>query len=218
MLNELFWLFCLLQEEGSRKRRLPIVSSVVKVKKFCNDGEEEEEEDDYGLRTGSISSSVSVPAKPERRYLRSRWFSAVSRINLMNKKNLKVDIGESCLHFWKWTERKSVSHFYVLCCLALWWVSCLFIPALFPECFQTSYHWSDKANSLFDTAPADIISISITLEQKRMDIFLMWNLPLYVALRIKSILAFQVYNITPHPILYERQVLAKVHQEFVSDF
>uniref|UniRef100_A0A8C9FSK7 Zinc finger CCCH domain-containing protein 14 n=1 Tax=Pavo cristatus TaxID=9049 RepID=A0A8C9FSK7_PAVCR len=56
-----------LSEEGSRKRRLPIVSSVVKVKKFCNDGEEEEEEEDYGLRTGSISSSVSVPAKPERR-------------------------------------------------------------------------------------------------------------------------------------------------------
>ncbi|XP_053923260.1 zinc finger CCCH domain-containing protein 14 isoform X2 [Cuculus canorus] len=54
-------------EEGSRKRRLPVVSSVVKVKKFCNDGEDEEEEEDYGLRTGSISSSVSVPAKPERR-------------------------------------------------------------------------------------------------------------------------------------------------------
>ncbi|XP_054017913.1 zinc finger CCCH domain-containing protein 14 [Dryobates pubescens] len=56
------------EEESSRKRRLPVVSSVVKVKKFCNDGEdEEEEEEDYGLRTGSISSSVSVPAKPERR-------------------------------------------------------------------------------------------------------------------------------------------------------
>ncbi|XP_059706105.1 zinc finger CCCH domain-containing protein 14 isoform X2 [Haemorhous mexicanus] len=55
------------EEESSRKRRLPIVSSVVKVKKFCNDGEDEEEEEDYGLRTGSISSSVSVPAKPERR-------------------------------------------------------------------------------------------------------------------------------------------------------
>ncbi|XP_074441562.1 zinc finger CCCH domain-containing protein 14 isoform X3 [Larus michahellis] len=55
-------------EESSRKRRLPVVSSVVKVKKFCNDGEdEEEEEEDYGSRTGSISSSVSVPAKPERR-------------------------------------------------------------------------------------------------------------------------------------------------------
>ncbi|XP_068802862.1 zinc finger CCCH domain-containing protein 14 isoform X8 [Struthio camelus] len=55
------------EEENSRKRRLPVVSSVVKVKKFCNDGEEEEEEEDYGLRIGSISSSVSVPAKPERR-------------------------------------------------------------------------------------------------------------------------------------------------------
>ncbi|XP_058662419.1 zinc finger CCCH domain-containing protein 14 isoform X3 [Ammospiza nelsoni] len=55
------------EEENSRKRRLPVVSSVVKVKKFCNDGEDEEEEEDYGLRTGSISSSVSVPAKPERR-------------------------------------------------------------------------------------------------------------------------------------------------------
>ncbi|XP_061854252.1 zinc finger CCCH domain-containing protein 14 isoform X3 [Colius striatus] len=54
-------------EESSRKRRLPVVSSVVRVKKFCNDGEDEEEEEDYGLRTGSISSSVSVPAKPERR-------------------------------------------------------------------------------------------------------------------------------------------------------
>ncbi|KAM4666983.1 zinc finger CCCH domain-containing protein 14 isoform 4-T4 [Amazona ochrocephala] len=54
-------------EESSRKRRLPVVSSVVKVKKFCNDGEDEEEEEDYGSRTGSISSSVSVPAKPERR-------------------------------------------------------------------------------------------------------------------------------------------------------
>ncbi|XP_030905195.1 zinc finger CCCH domain-containing protein 14 isoform X2 [Melopsittacus undulatus] len=54
-------------EEGSRKRRLPVVSSVVKVKKFCNDGEDEEDEEDYGSRTGSISSSVSVPAKPERR-------------------------------------------------------------------------------------------------------------------------------------------------------
>ncbi|XP_010149583.1 PREDICTED: zinc finger CCCH domain-containing protein 14 [Eurypyga helias] len=55
------------EEESSRKRRFPVVSSVVKVKKFCNDGEDEEEEEDYGLRTGSISSSVSVPAKPERR-------------------------------------------------------------------------------------------------------------------------------------------------------
>ncbi|NWU93317.1 ZC3HE protein, partial [Upupa epops] len=55
------------EEEASRKRRLPVVSSVVKVKKFCNDGEDEEDEEDYSLRAGSISSSVSVPAKPERR-------------------------------------------------------------------------------------------------------------------------------------------------------
>lgn len=56
-----------LQEETLRKRKLPVVSSVVKVKRFSNDGEEEEEEDDYSLRLGGISSSVSVPAKPERR-------------------------------------------------------------------------------------------------------------------------------------------------------
>ncbi|XP_029807624.1 zinc finger CCCH domain-containing protein 14 isoform X1 [Suricata suricatta] len=55
------------EEENFRKRKLPVVSSVVKVKKFNHDGEEEEEDDDGGSRTGSISSSVSVPAKPERR-------------------------------------------------------------------------------------------------------------------------------------------------------
>lgn len=45
-------------------------SSAVKVKKFSHDGgEEEEEDDDCGSRTGSISSSVSVPKWPERRYL-----------------------------------------------------------------------------------------------------------------------------------------------------
>ncbi|XP_014309767.1 zinc finger CCCH domain-containing protein 14 isoform X14 [Myotis lucifugus] len=56
-----------IEEENFRKRKLPVVSSVVKVKKFNHDGEEEEEDDDCGSRTGSISSSVSVPAKPERR-------------------------------------------------------------------------------------------------------------------------------------------------------
>ncbi|XP_069453348.1 zinc finger CCCH domain-containing protein 14 isoform X8 [Ovis canadensis] len=56
-----------IEEENFRKRKLPVVSSVVKVKKFSHDGEEEEEDDDCGSRTGSISSSVSVPAKPERR-------------------------------------------------------------------------------------------------------------------------------------------------------
>nr|XP_020667077.1 zinc finger CCCH domain-containing protein 14 isoform X3 [Pogona vitticeps] len=55
------------EEETLRKRKLPVVSSVVKVKRFSIDGEEEEEEEDYGLRLGGISSSVSVPAKPERR-------------------------------------------------------------------------------------------------------------------------------------------------------
>ncbi|XP_036285451.1 zinc finger CCCH domain-containing protein 14 isoform X12 [Pipistrellus kuhlii] len=56
-----------IEEENFRKRKLPVVSSVVKVKKFNHDGEEEEDDDDCGSRTGSISSSVSVPAKPERR-------------------------------------------------------------------------------------------------------------------------------------------------------
>ncbi|XP_065797770.1 zinc finger CCCH domain-containing protein 14 isoform X5 [Muntiacus reevesi] len=56
-----------IEEENFRKRKLPVVSSVVKVKKFSHDGEEEEEDDDCGSRTGSLSSSVSVPAKPERR-------------------------------------------------------------------------------------------------------------------------------------------------------
>ncbi|XP_072481324.1 zinc finger CCCH domain-containing protein 14 isoform X3 [Notamacropus eugenii] len=55
------------EEENFRKRKLPVVSSVVKVKKYNNDGEEEEEDEEYGLRIGSVSSSVSVPAKPERR-------------------------------------------------------------------------------------------------------------------------------------------------------
>ncbi|KAM5273712.1 zinc finger CCCH domain-containing protein 14 [Ctenodactylus gundi] len=56
-----------IEEENFRKRKLPVVSSVVKVKKFSHDGEEEEEDDDYGSRMGGVSSSVSVPAKPERR-------------------------------------------------------------------------------------------------------------------------------------------------------
>uniref|UniRef100_A0ABI7YWA5 Zinc finger CCCH domain-containing protein 14 n=1 Tax=Felis catus TaxID=9685 RepID=A0ABI7YWA5_FELCA len=56
-----------IEEENFWKRKLPVVSSVVKVKKFNHDGEEEEEDDDCGSHTGSISNSVSVPAKPERR-------------------------------------------------------------------------------------------------------------------------------------------------------
>ncbi|XP_030069604.1 zinc finger CCCH domain-containing protein 14 isoform X2 [Microcaecilia unicolor] len=58
------------EEESYRKRKLPVVSSVVKISKYCNEGDEEEEEeddDDIFLRTAGISSSVSVPAKPERR-------------------------------------------------------------------------------------------------------------------------------------------------------
>ncbi|XP_052041241.1 zinc finger CCCH domain-containing protein 14 isoform X8 [Apodemus sylvaticus] len=56
-----------IEDENFRKRKLPVVSSVVKVKRFSHDGEEEEEDEDYGTRIGSLSSSVSVPAKPERR-------------------------------------------------------------------------------------------------------------------------------------------------------
>ncbi|XP_021058434.1 zinc finger CCCH domain-containing protein 14 isoform X3 [Mus pahari] len=56
-----------IEDENFRKRKLPMVSSVVKVKRFSHDGEEEEEDEDYGTRIGSLSSSVSVPAKPERR-------------------------------------------------------------------------------------------------------------------------------------------------------
>ncbi|KAM4663120.1 zinc finger CCCH domain-containing protein 14 isoform 3-T3 [Discoglossus pictus] len=58
------------EEENSRKRKIPVASSVVKVKKYTNDGEEEEEEDeeeDNLSRAAGISSSVSVPARPERR-------------------------------------------------------------------------------------------------------------------------------------------------------
>ncbi|XP_042194206.1 zinc finger CCCH domain-containing protein 14 isoform X2 [Callorhinchus milii] len=51
-------------DETARKRKGPIISSVVKVNK-TSDGEDEE--DDYGSRTGSLPSSISVPAKPERR-------------------------------------------------------------------------------------------------------------------------------------------------------
>ncbi|XP_005986585.1 zinc finger CCCH domain-containing protein 14 isoform X2 [Latimeria chalumnae] len=52
-------------EEVFRRRRAPVISSVVKVTKLSDDGEEEDE--DYELRTGGLSSSVSVPPKPERR-------------------------------------------------------------------------------------------------------------------------------------------------------
>ncbi|XP_066550152.1 zinc finger CCCH domain-containing protein 14 isoform X2 [Amia ocellicauda] len=59
-------------EEASRKRRAPVVSSVVRVSKtpeeeLYSDQEEEEEEETYGARSGGLSSSVSLPSKPERR-------------------------------------------------------------------------------------------------------------------------------------------------------
>ncbi|XP_063295195.1 zinc finger CCCH domain-containing protein 14 [Pelobates fuscus] len=61
------------EEEIARKRKVPIVSSVVKIKKRATEGddeqegdEEEEEEEDYMSHAG-ISSSVSVPARQERR-------------------------------------------------------------------------------------------------------------------------------------------------------
>ena len=44
-----------------------MVSSVVKVKRFSHNGDEEEDDEDYGTQIESLSSSVSVPAKPERR-------------------------------------------------------------------------------------------------------------------------------------------------------
>uniref|UniRef100_UPI00398F18EC zinc finger CCCH domain-containing protein 14 isoform X2 n=1 Tax=Pristiophorus japonicus TaxID=55135 RepID=UPI00398F18EC len=52
-------------DESSKKRKASIISSVVKVSK-TSDGEEDDD-DDYGSRTGSLPSSISVPAKPERR-------------------------------------------------------------------------------------------------------------------------------------------------------
>uniref|UniRef100_A0A8C5R944 Zinc finger CCCH domain-containing protein 14 n=1 Tax=Leptobrachium leishanense TaxID=445787 RepID=A0A8C5R944_9ANUR len=58
------------EEEIARKRKVPIASSVVKVKKLAIEGDEDqegdEEEDDYMAHAG-ISSRVSVPARPERR-------------------------------------------------------------------------------------------------------------------------------------------------------
>ncbi|XP_072283772.1 zinc finger CCCH domain-containing protein 14 [Pyxicephalus adspersus] len=56
--------------EGSRKRRIPVASSVVKVKRFLKEfeeEEEEEEEEDYISWAAALPSSVSVPSRPERR-------------------------------------------------------------------------------------------------------------------------------------------------------
>lgn len=58
------------EEDNIRKRKIPVISSVVRVKSNNDEEEEEEEDDDYDSyvsRTGSLPSSVLVPAKPERR-------------------------------------------------------------------------------------------------------------------------------------------------------
>lgn len=58
------------QFDGSRKRKIPVASSVVKVKRFLEQFEEEEEdeeEDDYITRVTALPSSVSIPSRPERR-------------------------------------------------------------------------------------------------------------------------------------------------------
>lgn len=57
-----------MEDENFWKRKLFVVSLVVKVKKFNYDGEEEEEDDDYGFWIGSIFSSVFVFVKFERRF------------------------------------------------------------------------------------------------------------------------------------------------------
>ncbi|KAJ8408033.1 hypothetical protein AAFF_G00262610 [Aldrovandia affinis] len=66
------------EEEGSRKRKAPVASSIVRVNRIGDEGrdsdeleeEEEEEEDEdevYTARSGGVSSRVSLPSKPERR-------------------------------------------------------------------------------------------------------------------------------------------------------
>ncbi|KAI1897901.1 hypothetical protein AGOR_G00088040 [Albula goreensis] len=65
------------EEEGSRKRKAPVASSIVRVNRTSDEGrdsdeleeEDEEEEDDegYAARSGGLSSRVSLPSKPERR-------------------------------------------------------------------------------------------------------------------------------------------------------
>ncbi|KAB0376536.1 hypothetical protein FD755_010980 [Muntiacus reevesi] len=44
-----------------RKRKLPVVGSVVKVKKFSHDGEEEEADDDYGSLQQASAAAPSLP-------------------------------------------------------------------------------------------------------------------------------------------------------------
>ncbi|XP_069592556.1 zinc finger CCCH domain-containing protein 14 isoform X1 [Ranitomeya imitator] len=58
------------EADSSRKRKIPVASSVVKVRRLDDDEQEEEEEDDeedHLSRVAGLSSSVSVPSRPERR-------------------------------------------------------------------------------------------------------------------------------------------------------
>ncbi|XP_069805940.1 zinc finger CCCH domain-containing protein 14 isoform X3 [Dendropsophus ebraccatus] len=58
--------------DSSRKRKIPVASSVVKVRRLAEnvpeeEEEEEEDEEDHMTRAAGLSSSVSVPSRPERR-------------------------------------------------------------------------------------------------------------------------------------------------------
>ncbi|XP_041726008.1 zinc finger CCCH domain-containing protein 14 isoform X3 [Coregonus clupeaformis] len=60
------------QEEASRKRKAPVVSSVVRVNQSADGGrdsdeEEEDDEEDEGYGVKNLSSRVSLPSKPERK-------------------------------------------------------------------------------------------------------------------------------------------------------
>ncbi|KAJ8356355.1 hypothetical protein SKAU_G00191490 [Synaphobranchus kaupii] len=63
------------EEEGSRKRKAPVASSIVRVNRRSDEGRDSDEEDDdeedddegYTARSGGVSSRVSLPSKPERR-------------------------------------------------------------------------------------------------------------------------------------------------------
>ncbi|XP_075470702.1 zinc finger CCCH domain-containing protein 14 isoform X3 [Ascaphus truei] len=88
------------EDESLRKRKLPVASSVVKVKTFVNDGEQEDEDEDeeeegYLSRTASISSSVSVPARPERRYLKIQLIPSLPPSKQANKNLILKAISEA---------------------------------------------------------------------------------------------------------------------------
>ncbi|XP_073434315.1 zinc finger CCCH domain-containing protein 14 isoform X3 [Dendrobates tinctorius] len=59
------------EADNSRKRKIPVASSVVKVRRLVDDEQEEEEEEedeeDYLSHAAGLSSSISVPSRPERR-------------------------------------------------------------------------------------------------------------------------------------------------------